>query len=99
MSEHTPIPWKTESTLIRSETGKLVAAAEFADVDVDTARANAEFIVLACNSYHILMAAIKNIAKGEGAFNRDPLKHAQNCIEHATALADAALALAEPEGP
>ncbi len=42
-----------------------------------------------------LLAVLKEIAKGEGEFDRDPLKHAENCIEHMKAVADAAIALVE----
>ncbi len=42
-----------------------------------------------------LLGALKEIAKGEGAFSRDPLRHAENCIEHAKAIAKAAIALVE----
>jgi hypothetical protein len=39
-----------------------------------------------------MRAALEQIAKGEGAFNRDPLKHAANVIEEAKELARALLA-------
>ena len=38
--------------------------------------------------------ALRQIAKGEGAFSRDPLEHAINVIEEAKATARAALASA-----
>lgn len=46
-----------------------------------------------------LRAALAEIAKGEGAFNRDPLNHAKNVIENMMTLAAAALAQAPaPDG-
>jgi hypothetical protein len=39
-----------------------------------------------------LTAALREIAKGEGAFSRDPLTHAGNCIEYMKRLAVRALA-------
>lgn len=45
-----------------------------------------------------LERALQEIAKGEGAFNRDPLKHAENVIEHMRSVAERALlSPAEPE--
>jgi len=41
-----------------------------------------------------MVEALREIAKGEGAFSRDPLKHAENCIESMKAIAGAALAKA-----
>ena len=38
-----------------------------------------------------LLAALQKIAKGEGAYNRDPLTHASNTIEAMKAIAEAAL--------
>ena len=35
--------------------------------------------------------ALKQIAKGEGRFSRDPLKHAENTIDDMKELADGAL--------
>lgn len=42
-----------------------------------------------------LLEALKEIARGEGAFSRDPLEHAENCIEHAKAIAKSAIVNAE----
>lgn len=42
-----------------------------------------------------LLAALKEIAKGEGRFSRDPLEHAANTIEDMKALALAAIERAE----
>ncbi len=41
--------------------------------------------------------ALQEIAKGEGAFSRDPLQHAENVIEEAKKTAKAALAAAQPK--
>ena len=43
-----------------------------------------------------LMAALKQIAEGKGAYNRDPLEHASNTIDEAVATARAAIAKAKP---
>jgi hypothetical protein len=45
-----------------------------------------------------LRAALEKIARREGRFSRDPLTHAQHCIEDMGALADAALAARTPTG-
>jgi hypothetical protein len=58
------------------------------------------FLVERCPNSHVgtiglsddVREALEMIAKGEGAFNRDPLKHAANCIESMKALAREALA-------
>jgi hypothetical protein len=59
---------------------------------------NAEIAARLClcwNSHDALVAALEEIAKGEGAYNRDPLQHAMNCIDNMKSIA--ALALAEKE--
>lgn len=38
-----------------------------------------------------LLEALKEIAKGEGAFSRDPLKHASNTIENMIGIAEKAI--------
>ena len=38
-----------------------------------------------------LLTLLREIAKGEGEFSRDPLVHAENCIESMKALARAAI--------
>ena len=38
-----------------------------------------------------LREALQEISKGEGAFNRDPLKHCSNTVEDMKAMAKAAL--------
>lgn len=42
-----------------------------------------------------LLSALKEIAKGEGRYSRDPLEHAANAIEDMKAIALAAIARAE----
>ena len=62
MSEHTPGPLVADGTLIRAPRAGgsiLVAAAEWADVDTDTARANAAHITLAWNAHDDLLAACR----------------------------------------
>jgi len=54
--------------------------------------ANAELIVRAVNSLDKVEEALREIAKGEGPYNRDPLEHAANCIEHMKETARTALA-------
>jgi hypothetical protein len=39
-----------------------------------------------------MRAALEEIAKGSGPFNRDPLTFAGNCVEHAVETAKASLA-------
>ena len=50
------------------------------------------------HSLTVARAALRQIAKGEGAFNRNPLKHAENVIEEAKSLARAALGEPAPGG-
>lgn len=38
-----------------------------------------------------LRAALREIAKGEGAFSRDPFTHAANCVENMKSIAESAL--------
>ena len=42
-----------------------------------------------------LLKALKIIAEGAGAFNRDPLEHASNCIDEMKETARAAIAKAK----
>jgi hypothetical protein len=42
-----------------------------------------------------MLEALREIAKGEGRFSRDPLEHAANTIEDMKALAEAAITKAE----
>ena len=61
--------------------------------------ANAALIVRAVNAHDELVGALEKITMGEGAFSRDPLTHAENCIDDMKALARAALALAKEAAP
>lgn len=45
-----------------------------------------------------LLEALKEIAKGEGRFDRDPLTHAGNVIQSMIATAEDAIAKAKPKG-
>lgn len=45
-----------------------------------------------------MLEALQEIAKGEGAFSRDQLKHAANVIDNSIALARAAIAKAQGAG-
>ena len=42
-----------------------------------------------------MLAALKEIAKGEGKFNRDPLTHANNTIENMINIAQDAIKAVE----
>ena len=42
-----------------------------------------------------LFTALKEISKGDGEFSRDPLTHAQNCIENMKGIAKEAIAEVE----
>ena len=44
-----------------------------------------------------LLSALKEIAKMEGPYSRDPLTHAENVIENLTNIANKAIAKAEGE--
>lgn len=48
-----------------------------------------------CVSEATLLAALEEIAKGEGRFNVDPLAHAENTIEDMKAIAREAIAKRE----
>ena len=55
---------------------------------------NASAALDACH-FDELVTALKEIAKGKGPFNRNPLLHAENVIEEAKATANALLAKVE----
>lgn len=44
-----------------------------------------------------LLKALEEISEGAGAYSRDPLTHAGNCIDEMKAIARAALDLAKGE--
>ena len=66
-------------------------AADYAGVDVGGTVGKAALQMIA-EEVERLKAAMTEIAKGDGAFNRDRLTHADNCIENMKSIADAALA-------
>lgn len=97
-TKHTPGPWKavtsTEKVLdtVINEFGDPVCqlhngALNFKPDDIE---ANARLIAAAPD----LLEALKVIAEGAGRFSKDPITHAQNCIEDMKALAIAAIAKA-----
>lgn len=105
-AQHTPGPWRIGGDVMRDGgpcldimadvNGCRVASVprppvnssnEFRGAIQD---ANARLIAAAPD----LVAALREIAKGEGAFNRDPLTHAENTIENMKSIARAALAKA-----
>jgi len=61
----------------------------------DTDIKNARLIAAAPD----LLAALEDIAEGVGRFSKDPLTHAENCIEDMKAIARAAIAKATKTGP
>ncbi len=63
MSEHTPTPWQTRGMLIISEdTKEYLADCETGDVDSE--KANTDFVVLAVNAHDALVAACEAIEDG-----------------------------------
>lgn len=60
---------------------------------VDAGDADARLIAAA----PAMLEALREIAKGEGAFSRDPLEHAGNCIDSMKEIARAALRQVEGE--
>ena len=65
--KHTPTPWKLEKTklgdliAIRSVTNKYGCCVPPIDGSDDEDRANAEFIVTACNAHEELVTNLKNL--------------------------------------
>jgi hypothetical protein len=112
-STHTPGPWKFSQDrdrpgahFITNANGVLVARVNGAniaddpnDYDAyipgrsDETDANARLIAAAPD----LLAALEEIAKGQGAFSRDPIVHAINTIADMKALAVAAIAKAKAQ--
>ena len=93
MSAHTPGPWTINNARllgreIRDADGKLVATVTSPDNTHAGRLDRARLIALAPE----MAEALAQVAKGEGAFNRDPLKHAENVIEEHKAIARALLA-------
>ena len=50
-----------------------------------------QFAILPIDKYNALMEALKEISKGEGAYNEDKLEHANNTIENMKSIATEAL--------
>lgn len=74
---------------------QVIGGMKYLVTPVGEQKANAEFIVRACNSHDALLAAMREIAKGNGEFSRDPLTHATNTIESMKTIAREAIELAE----
>lgn len=75
---------------------EVIIGEAFSQVESDViapAHANARLWAAASN----MLAALEEIAKGEGRFSRDPLTHATNTVEDMQALAVAAIAKATEE--
>ena len=94
MSGHTPGPWKVTSPMmdpnafdVESEAGLKITRGYWGG----NACADARLIAAAPT----MLEALREIAKGEGRYSRDPLGHASNTIEDMKALALAAIAKAE----
>jgi len=69
--------------------GRLIIDAGGRD-EVKTSLTTAKIKAL-CEYVDRLETALRKIAKGDGAFSRDPLTHAENCVERAVGLAKEAL--------
>jgi len=101
MNEHTPVSYG----YFKSQVSRFFQAESWAitgpdhdheeswDIVADGIpdEATARFIVTACNCHAGLLEALKEIAKGEGAFNRDPLTHAMNTINNLKLIANEAI--------
>lgn len=69
MSKHTPLPWRRRGDEIAIDTGKIGGRKQIAKMIPGfgpkglspTSKANAEFIVRACNAYDDLLAACKSL--------------------------------------
>jgi hypothetical protein len=79
----------TERDRLREEIGSLMAAVENGHFCVNVSE---HIEVLGLRSErNRLREALKEIQKGDGAFSRDPLTHASNCIDNMKAIARKAL--------
>jgi hypothetical protein len=93
--EHTPTPW--EATLDR-HISEITTAGETHDPIADVVNEmDAIHIVRCVNERDELLEALETISRGEGRFSRDPLTHADNCVEDMKAIATKALAKARGE--
>ena len=101
MTEPTPRPWHCD----HGDDG-IDYSHEYSDIYVDGGNiiiaqvnhlipegdANARLIVTAVNCHDDLVAALEEIAKGEGRYSQDPYRHAHNAIEDMMKHANKALA-------
>lgn len=98
---HTPTPFTYKAD--HYPHGEIHRVAIFADAALMGAKhpavadtiANAEFICRAVNSHDALLAALREIARGEGEYSRNTLTHASNTIEHMKEIAKKAIEAAE----
>jgi len=95
MNEHTPTPWHTlpeevDKPYIRIRGNRLGSRYKIANVltpiydgapprEADETRANAEFIVRACNSYADLVAALEYMTAGYGSCSYMDEKDRRDC--------------------
>ncbi len=94
--KHTKAPWVIFKAGIGEENGDGIASLWR---EGEEREANAALIVRAVNAHEALVRALEEIAEGAGPFSRDPLTHAENCIDDMKERARAALALARGETP
>lgn len=94
-SEHSPTPWSYAAALSGSENHKgfhiwaagwgAIVQVYAVDEDGLTGKANADFIVRACNNFEALLEALKDIERNVGIYSISGLR----AVAHA-ALAQAA---------
>ena len=96
-SAHTPGPWEVDSSgHYINYTNPLVGKSAilmhepFVDAFKKEKAANMALIAAAPD----LLAALQEVAEGAGRYSKDPLTHAENCIEDMKAIARSAIAKA-----
>jgi len=84
--------WKYDKGTVVDDNGRLIVYTEGGDF----VRIDPEWLpaILAVPE---LVAALEKISRGEGAYSRDELEHATNCITEAVDTASEALALMKPK--
>ncbi len=92
----THTPWKNDHGLVTRVNKDGFRSFDIFDVrewqgEHDEGLEIAETMVTAVNSHDGLLEVLETIAKGEGAFSRDPLTHAGNCIDEMKSIAQAAI--------
>ena len=92
--KYTPGPWTVHINYTGANFTIFDADGNYAKTDGDTLEANAALIKAAPE----LLVALEEISRGAGAYSRDPLIHASNCIDEMKAIAKAAIAKALPSG-